>query len=107
MKVSKELVKGSLDIIVLSVLNEEDLYGYEIAKQIKERSNELFTMGEGTLYPLLHKLAKAQYLKPYWKEVDGRRRKYYSVTRSGKKALASKVEEWKSFSDAVNAIVLA
>lgn len=107
MKVSKELVKGSLDIVVLSVLNEEDLYGYEIAKQIKDRSNELFTMGEGTLYPLLHKLAKKKYLTAYWKEVDGRKRKYYSVTKTGKKALGEKVEEWKSFSDAVNAIVLA
>lgn len=107
MKVNKELVKGSLDIIVLSVLREEDLYGYEIAKRIKDRSDELFTMGEGTLYPLLHKLAKLKYLDAYWQEVDGRRRKYYSVTRAGKKALDDKVSEWKTFSDAVNAIVLA
>lgn len=92
--------------MVLAVLREEDLYGYEIAKRIKEDSDELFMMGEGTLYPLLHKLAKQKLLTSYWEEVDGRRRKYYSLTKKGKKALTDKVEEWKHFSNAVDAIVL-
>ncbi|MBI2410983.1 MAG: PadR family transcriptional regulator [Candidatus Kerfeldbacteria bacterium] len=105
MKISKELLKGSLDVAVLAVLAEESLYGYEIAKRIKQLSNELFMMGEGTLYPILHKLEAQHWVESYWQEVDGRKRKYYTLTKQGKKALQEKREEWNEFSAAVNTIL--
>lgn len=107
MKVSKELIKGSSEVLILSALKEEPLYGYEISKRIKKQSKEVFTLGEGTMYPILHRLEKGGFLESYWQIVGGRRRKYYELTRSGKKRLEEKTGEWKTFSKAVNAVVLA
>lgn len=98
MKINKELLKGSLEILVLSSVSKTPLYGYEIAKQIRAKSNKLFSLGEGTLYPILHKLEKAKFLESYWQEMGGRKRKYYQVTRKGKKILEAKTAEWKIFS---------
>ena len=55
---NKEIMKGSIDILLLSLIQKEDLYGYEIAKRLKEKSNDLYSMGEGTLYPALQRLEK-------------------------------------------------
>ena len=68
MKVSKELLKGTSELIILTVLESGTLYGYEISKQIKLMSEGVFAMGEGSLYPLLHKLEKAKLLESFWKE---------------------------------------
>lgn len=106
MKINKELLKGSSELLVLSVLKDESLYGYEIAKRIKTTSTDLFTMGEGTLYPILHKLEQLKMLKSYWEEFGGRKRKYYSITKSGLVELKERATEWKTFSHAINAIVL-
>lgn len=105
MKINKELLKGSSEVLVLSVLRAEDLYGYEIAKRIQQLSQELFSMGEGTLYPVLHKLEQAKLLQSYWQEIGGRKRKYYSLTRHGRKLLAEKTNEWLSFSSAVKQVI--
>lgn len=105
MKINKELLKGSSEILILSVLKAEDLYGYEISKRIQQLSQELFSMGEGTLYPILHKLEKAKLLQSYWQEIGGRKRKYYSITRQGKKLLSQKTNEWVSFSSAVKQVI--
>ncbi len=106
MKINKELLKGSSELLVLSVLKEEPLYGYEIAKRIKATSQELFTMGEGTLYPILHKLEQAKMLKSYWQEFGGRNRKYYSITKAGLAELEERATEWKAFTHAINAVIL-
>lgn len=105
MKINKELVKGSSDVLILSVLKHNDLYGYKITRDIQALSNDIFTLGEGTLYPVLHKLEKQKLLTSYWQEVGGRRRKYYSITIAGKKMLQEKKKEWKVFSSAVNAVI--
>lgn len=105
MKYSKELLKGSTSTLVLSVLENKDLYGYRIINELEIRSENAFEMSEGTLYPILHALEKEKYLESYWQEVDGRNRKYYHITKKGKKELASKKEEWKSFSTSVNKVL--
>lgn len=107
MKINKELLKGSSEILILSILKDEPLYGYEITKRIRNLSDQIFSLGEGTLYPILHKLEKEQLLQSYWQEVGGRRRKYYALTRQGKKMSKEKTAEWKVFSDAVNAVITA
>ncbi len=105
MKYSKELLKGSTSALVLSVLENKDLYGYRIINELEIRSENAFEMSEGTLYPILHALEKEKYLESYWQEVDGRNRKYYHITKKGKKELDSKKEEWKSFSTSVNKVL--
>lgn len=105
MKLNKELVKGSLEILILSVVKDTPRYGYDIVRQIKARSQDVFSLGEGTLYPLLHKLENAGWLASYWQEIEGRRRKYYTITSQGKKFLAAKSVEWKTFSQAINQLL--
>ncbi|MGN0532871.1 MAG: PadR family transcriptional regulator [Eubacterium sp.] len=105
MKISKELIKGSSPILVLSVLENEDLYGYKIVKEIEKLSENVFTMNEGTLYPILHSLEAEEYLLAYWEEYEGRKRKYYHITTKGKMLLKSKKEEWKTYSVAVNKVL--
>lgn len=105
MKISKELVKGSSPILVLSVLENEDLYGYKIVKEIEKLSENVFSMNEGTLYPILHSLEAEDYLLAYWEEYEGRKRKYYHITSKGKMLLKSKKEEWKTYSIAVNKVL--
>ena len=105
MRYSKELLKGSTSALVLSVLNSGDMYGYKIIRELERRSENAFKMSEGTLYPILHALEKEKFLKSYWKEVDGRKRKYYSITQRGKKELDLKKEEWLSFSSNVTRVL--
>lgn len=106
-RINKELLKGSSDVFVLAVLRDEPLYGYEIAKRIKKHSKDVFDMGEGTLYPILHKLEQAGLLTAFWEESTGRKRKYYSLTNAGKKMLKSKIAEWDAFSSAASNVMNA
>lgn len=104
-KINKELLKGSSDILLLKVLADQPLYGYEIAKRIKALSDQVLKMGEGTLYPLLHRLEQAKLLESFWQDANGRKRKYYQLTARGRQVLEDKTAEWKTFSKAINSIV--
>lgn len=91
----KELLKGSIDILLMSLLSEKDQYGYEMAKNLRKKSEETFTMNEGTLYPALKRLETKGYISSYWSEGEnGNRRKYYSLTEEGKKELKKKLSNW-------------
>ena len=105
MKISKELMKGSTAALVLSVLEGEDMYGYKIIKELETRSEKVFCLKEGTLYPILHSLEEESYLESYWIEVDNKKRKYYHITRKGKAALKEKKEEFKVYSSAVGKVL--
>ncbi len=100
---NKEMMKGSIDILFLALIEKEDLYGYEIAKRLKEKSNELYCMGEGTLYPALQRLEKQKLINAYWQDSEsGGRRKYYSITEEGKKELSKKLNEWDLLNNLIN-----
>ena len=91
----KELLKGSIDILVLALSNKKDVYGYLIAKKIKNYTNSLYEIGEGTLYPALKRLEEKNFLNSYWGETGkGGRRKYFSITEDGKKELKKKLDNW-------------
>lgn len=105
MKISKELLKGSTSLLVLSAINSSDMYGYEIVKKIKMASDDVFNLNEGTLYPILHAMEKEHQVESYWKEVDGRKRKYYHITKKGKKLLQEKTDEWKVYSNSVEKVM--
>lgn len=101
MAVEKSISSGSTPMLLLKLLTEKDMYGYEIIETLKNRSNNVFEMKAGTLYPLLHTLEEKHLLCVYEKEVSGKVRKYYSITKEGKKVLEQKTNEWRKFSEAV------
>lgn len=105
MRYSKELLKGSTHLLVLAVLEKADLYGYRITREIELRSDSALSMGEGTLYPILHALEKEKYVESYWKEFDGRSRKYYHITKKGIKQLNSLKEERKEFNKSIDKVL--
>lgn len=105
MKISKELMKGSTVSLVLSVLEKEDLYGYKIVKEIEKKSMGVFTLKEGTLYPILHALEESQMVEAYWVQVDNKNRKYYHITRKGKSVLKERKEEFVEYSTAVKRVL--
>ena len=105
MKVSKELIKGSTSMLVMSVLKNKDLYGYKIIKEIETLSDNVFSLKEGTLYPILHALEKENLLESYWDDTDGRKKKYYHLTAKGQKQIMEKKEEWQVFQKSVNKVL--
>lgn len=105
MNIKKELTKGSSAMLVLSVLEKEDLYGYMIVKRISEKSSNIFSLKEGTLYPILHNFEESGYVKSYWVEADGRNRKYYKITKKGIKTLSEAKEEWQAYTVAVGKVI--
>lgn len=107
MKVDKSLIAGSTTLLVLSLLQDGEKYGYEMTAELEKRSDGTFSLKEGTLYPLLHNLERDGYVKSHVKEApNGRERKYYRLTKAGGELLKEKTEEWKFFSEKVNAVVL-
>lgn len=106
MKINKELLKGSTTILILSLLNSKDMYGYEMIKEIELKSKGVFSFKEGTLYPILHGLENENFINSYWNIGEGKRkRKYYKITDEGKNILKEKEEEWNLFSSTVNLVL--
>lgn len=91
----QEMMKGSIDLILLSLIAQRDLYGYEIVKVLKEISGGTYEMGEGTLYAALKRLERKNWVASYWQEGESGRRKYYRLTGEGGIALKSKQENWE------------
>ena len=101
MAVDKSLISGSTAMLVLRLLEEKDMYGYEMIDTLRGKSNNVFELKAGTLYPLLHSMEEKGWLDVYEQEAVGKMRKYYHLTREGKKQLQVKKEEWKEYSSAV------
>ena len=101
MAVDKSLLTGSMPMLILKLLSEKDMYGYEMIDTLRKKSQNVFELKAGTLYPLLHGLEEKGMLKVYEQEFLGKTRKYYSITKEGKKLLKSKTEEWNEYSGAI------
>jgi PadR family transcriptional regulator PadR len=99
--------KGSTEILILSLLVERPMYGYEISQQLEQRSGGYFEMKEGLLYPALHRMQQNGWLSATWRTVEGRRRKYYSLTSLGREVLEKKATEWKRFLEEMHAVLRA
>lgn len=103
---NRELVKGSTSLLVLQLLDERDMYGYELVKEIGRRSDHHLQVREGTLYPGLHKLEKQEYVECYWQEQEkGPARKYYKITPQGKEMLAERTSEWHLYVQVMNDLI--
>jgi len=105
-KHSKGLMTGSTALMIMHLLGEKDMYGYEIVKELEKRSENVFSLKEGTLYPVLHGLEKDGLASSYLENAPtGKKRKYYKLTRKGNGVLAQKKAEWKLFSKGVNTVI--
>ena len=104
--VGKDLMKGSTALLALSLLAEGEQYGYQMIAELKRRSDGTFNLKEGTLYPVLHGLENDGAVESFWVDSDeGRRRKYYRITRYGRKLLEEKRGEWTAYARAVGRVI--
>ena len=100
-----EALKGHLDLLLLAVLENGPAHGYVIIETLRLRSGDVFDLPEGTVYPALHRLESQGMLTSAWSEDSGRRKRVYSLTPKGREALAQRQQEWRKFSQAINATV--
>ena len=105
MAVEKTLVSGSMQMLILKLLSEKDMYGYEMIDTLRQKSENVFELKAGTLYPLLHGLEEKELVVVYEEEMGGKTRKYYSLTKKGRGMLAKKTEEWKEYTRAVEHVL--
>ncbi|MDD4844649.1 MAG: PadR family transcriptional regulator [Anaerotignum sp.] len=102
----KGLIGGSTVLMLLSLLQEKDCYGYEIIKEIEQRSNSVFQFKEGTLYPVLHRMESQGLIKAYKATAEtGKERKYYQLMAKGKTQLAEEKEQWNEFTVSVKKVL--
>jgi DNA-binding PadR family transcriptional regulator len=102
-KLSKELIGASSMPIILTILSRNESYGYEIIQNVKEISNGKIKYGDGTLYPVLHKLEKKGLIESYWKiGATNRKRKYYRISKKGKKELSQEKENWTAINEIIS-----
>jgi transcriptional regulator len=101
-----DLIKGSTSSLLLSLLEEQPMYGYQIVKELEARSQGYFKFKEGTLYPALHRLEKAGLITGKWQMLpNGRQRRYYYITARGEAKLAEEKTQWQDFLAAVKLIL--
>ncbi len=102
MELNKEVLKGHIDTLIISILKDKDCYGYEIAKQVREKSE--FELKEGTMYLALKRMESKNIIKSYWsdEQSSGGKRKYYKLTDEGKDFLEVKRREWRFIKKVMN-----
>src|SRR5882672_9563645 len=106
MQLSRELLKGSITLLVLKLLLKRPMYGYEIIQEAHHRSKKTFELNEGTLYPSLHQLERGGFLDSKWVVADsGRKRKYYSLTAKGRERAQAEEKGWEAFTGIINMIL--
>ncbi|UKA76154.1 PadR family transcriptional regulator [Arthrobacter sp. FW306-07-I] len=100
-----ESLKGHLDALLLSVLEKGPRHGYAIIESVREGSGGAFDLPTGTIYPALHRLERAGFIRSEWQAFGGRRRRVYELTTSGRQSLITERVAWAKFSDAVSALL--
>jgi PadR family transcriptional regulator len=102
----REFLTGAVGVLILCLLAEREMYGYEIVQEAERRSAQLLQLKEGTVYPALHQMARDGLLKAVWRDgPTGRARKYYGLTTKGRRRAESKRKQWASISLAMRAIL--
>ena len=101
-----DLLQGTLDLLILKTIVREPLHGWGIAKRIQILSGEVLSVGQGSLYPALHRLEQQGWITAEWKDSDlGRSAKFYSLTREGRKQLERELRSWERLSSAVQMLI--
>jgi PadR family transcriptional regulator PadR len=102
---SAELMRGSLDLMVLSVLSQGQMYGYSIQQKLREATAGRVPLPAGTLYPLLHRLEAHKFIRSRWDESTGRRRKWYEITKAGRTRLGAHAGQWLAYAQCIRALL--
>lgn len=100
-----DLLRGSLDLMVLSILAGESTYGYVLQQRLREASGDLVQIQAGTLYPLLHRLETDGLIRSRWDESTARKRKWYDLTAAGKRRLTAQAQEWDRYVACIQAVL--
>lgn len=101
-KTNPGFMTGVPELLILRLLANREMYGYELVQAIKDTTGAAIELGEGVVYPVLHALEEARHLKARRKPINGRTRVYYTVTASGRKRLGVMIGEWTRITDAVS-----
>ncbi len=102
----RDLRRGSVQVLILGLLQEKPMYGYQLSKELRRRSKGYFEFKEGTLYPALHRMEKEGLLRGEWQVVEeGPSRKYYHLTDKGREELVRSRQEWATFADQLLALL--
>jgi PadR family transcriptional regulator PadR len=101
-----DLLQGTLDLLILKIISREPLHGWGIAKRIQVLSGDVLAVGQGSLYPALHRLEQQGWISAEWKDSDlGRSAKFYLLTREGRKQLERELQSWERLSSAVQLLI--
>jgi transcriptional regulator len=101
-----DLLQGTLDLLILKTIHRGQLHGWGIAKRIQLVSGDVLSVGQGSLYPALHRLEQQGWISGEWKDSElGRPAKFYSLTREGRKQLERELKSWERLSSAVRLVV--
>jgi PadR family transcriptional regulator PadR len=101
-----DLVQGTLDLLLLKILALEPLHGWAVSQRLKQVSGDVLQVSDGSLYPALHKLEQEGWITAEWKTSElGRRAKFYSLTRLGRKHLEKEAANWERLSNAISSVV--
>ncbi len=104
--IDRELKRGTLEMILLKLLSERQMYGYELVSTLEQRGGDQFQLKEGTLYPVLYRLENDGFIEARWETLErGVPRKYYRLTKSGAKELQGLMEDWRNFTAIVNQLL--
>ncbi len=100
-----DALKGHVDLLLLSVLEDAPAHGYRLVEALRERSEGAFDLAEGTVYPSLYRLERRRLVASSWESVAGRRRRVYRLTRGGRAELERQRQDWRAFTIAMEAVV--
>ena len=101
-----DLVQGTLDLLILKIVALESMHGWAIGQRLRQISGDVLQVSDGSLYPALHKLEHEGWIEAEWKKSElGRRAKFYSLTRRGRKALEKEASQWERLSAAITQVV--
>src|SRR6185503_14638526 len=101
-----DLVQGTLDLLILKVIGMEPMHGWAIAHRIRQMSGDVLQVGQGALYPALHKLEQNGWIRSEWAVSENNRRaKYYTLTKAGQKALDQEAAQWERLAAAISMVV--
>ena len=105
MAARQDLMKGNIDSLLLCLMSQQPMYGYQIMRELEGRSQGYFRFKEGTLYPALHRLEESGLIAGRWQAIPGgRQRRYYHMTDKGRRVLVEKTMQWRDFFTAMNLI---
>lgn len=106
MSITSDILRGHTEAIILSHLLEQDSYGYQINKDIMEKTNKRYELKEATLYSAFRRLEQAGYIRTYWgDETTGARRRYYAITESGRQAYLNYKQEWEEAKEMIDQLL--